>query len=184
MGEGNITIPTSSGRILLVGVLHVPQIGSNLLSIESIVDQGFRVEFTEDTCLVSKGNIQQEIGKRQGNIYYLGGLPEIALTGRSCSGDATLQEIWHRRIGHRSIGKQALAKIKQSVTGLEILTTTEGTQGSRICSICTEGKQTRESLTGERTKSQEILHTVHSDICGLMAVTPSYGRTIFCDIYR
>jgi len=179
IGQGNITIPTSSGTILLAGVLHVPQIGSNLLSVASIVDHGFRVEFTEDTCSVNKGDILQGIGRRQGKIYYLVGSQEVALTDRSCTGDATSQEIWHRRIGHRSLTMQALVKIKQSVTGLEILTTAENTQGSRICSICSEGKQTRESLTGERTKTQEILHTVHSDICGPMAVTGLMGERYF-----
>ena len=41
IGQGNITIPTASGTILLAGVLHVPDMGSNLVSVASIVDQGF-----------------------------------------------------------------------------------------------------------------------------------------------
>jgi len=43
VGEGNITIPTASGSIFLAKVLYVPDIGSNLISVASIVDQGFRV---------------------------------------------------------------------------------------------------------------------------------------------
>jgi len=57
VGQGNITIPTTSGTILLAAVLHVPEISSNLISVASIVDQGFLVEFTKTDCFVSKGNI-------------------------------------------------------------------------------------------------------------------------------
>ena len=41
VGEGNIRIPTALGSIFLAKVLHVPDIGTNLISVASIVDQGF-----------------------------------------------------------------------------------------------------------------------------------------------
>ena len=67
VGQGNIIIPTTSGSIRLTSVLQVPDIGSNLISVASIVDQGFQVEFTKTTGSLSKGNTAQGIGKRQGN---------------------------------------------------------------------------------------------------------------------
>jgi len=54
VGHGNISLHTTSGTVELVGVLHVPDIGSNLISVESVVDQGFRVEFSKNGCIVSK----------------------------------------------------------------------------------------------------------------------------------
>ena len=95
LGQGNITIPTSSGTILLAGVLHVPDIGTNLISVASIVDQGFRVEFSKTCCTVRRGTTVQGIGKREGNIYYLTGLQEVALSVVSRRGDSTSHEIWH-----------------------------------------------------------------------------------------
>ena len=179
VGQGNITIPTTSGSILLAAVLHVPEIGSNLISVASIVDQGFLVEFTTTDCFVSKGNILRGIGSRQGNIYYLEGLQEVALTGKSRTSDCTSQEIWHQRLGHRCLGKQATENIEKSVTGFEILKTPEPTPRSRICSVCAEGKETRQDLTGERKKCEEILHMVHTDICGPMAVAGLMGERYF-----
>jgi len=116
MGQGNITIPTTAGTILLIGVLQVPDIGRNLISVASIVDQGFRVEFTKTTCSVSKGTGVQGIGKRQGNIYYLTGLQEVALAVASRAGDGASREIWHRRIRYRSLSQQAMERIQKSVT--------------------------------------------------------------------
>lgn len=57
VGQENITIPTTTGTIRVVVVLQVPDIGSNLISVASIVDQEFRVEFSKTTCTVSGGTI-------------------------------------------------------------------------------------------------------------------------------
>jgi len=46
VGQGDISLRTVSGIIWLSGVLHVPDIGSNLNSVASIVDKGFQVECT------------------------------------------------------------------------------------------------------------------------------------------
>jgi len=92
VGEGNIRIPTALGSIFRTKVLHVPDIGSNLISVATIVDQGFRVEFTKTQCAVSKEQTLQAMGKRNGNIYYLTGLQEIGLAGIARMGDQTSQE--------------------------------------------------------------------------------------------
>ena len=42
-----------------------------------------------------------------------------------------------------------------------------------------EGKQTRDPLTGERAKCEEVLHTIHSDICGPMAAEGCMGERYF-----
>jgi len=176
IGQGNITIPTTSGSIPLSRALHVPDIGRNLISVANIVDQGFRVEFTRTTCAVSKGNTVQGIGKREGNIYYFSGLQEVALAELSDTSDTTSLEIWHRRIGHRSLSPQATTKIKESVNGFESLGTLEQNTTSSVCGICMEGKQNRANLTGAREKCAEILHTIHSDICGQMATEGLMGE--------
>jgi len=81
VGQGNMTLHTDSGIISLLGVLHVPDIGSNLISVASIVDKGFQLEFTRKGSVISKGNTVRVIGKRQGNVYYLSGLQDVAIYG-------------------------------------------------------------------------------------------------------
>jgi len=89
IGQGNISLHTATGTISLAAVLFVPDIGSNLISVASIVDQGFQVEFTKTVCIVSQGTTARVIGKRQGNVYFLRGLQEIALAGQSEQKDKT-----------------------------------------------------------------------------------------------
>jgi len=109
IGQGNISLQTPTGTIELVGVLHVPEIGRNLISVASMVDQDFRVEFSKNGCMVSKWNTEKVIGKQDGNIYFLTGLQEVALAGLSQAEDLATPEVWHRRIGHRSLNTQAIA---------------------------------------------------------------------------
>ena len=111
IGQGNINLHTASGIISLSGVLYVPDIGSNLISVASIVDQGFQVEFSRSGCTVSKRNTERLIGKREGNVYFVRGLQEIALAGLSKPNDKTTREVWHQRIAHRSLNDQAAIQI-------------------------------------------------------------------------
>jgi len=177
VGQGNLSLRTNTGIVSLLGVLNVPEIGSNLLSVASIVDHGFTVEFTKECCVVSKHNTASVIGKRQGNIYLLSEIEETALAGLSHRKDQTTRETWHKRIGHRSLNRQAVKQIAQSVTGFDLPELDKGVEG--LCGICAEGKQTREYLTGEREKSEELLNTIHSDVCGPMAATGLMGERYF-----
>jgi len=177
VGQGNITLHIDSGIISLPGVLHVPNIGSNLISIASIVDKGFQVEFTAKGCVVSKGNTERVIGKGQGNVYYLLGLQDVACTGISWQKDTTTKEIWHRRIAYCSISEQAVENLRKSVTDFGLAETMASEEP--ICTICAEGKQSRENLTGQRKKSEELLHTIHSDVCGPLATTGFMGDRYF-----
>ena len=104
-------------------------------------------------------------------------MQERALAGVARKGDDTSQEIWYRRIGHCSLNPQAKAKIQHSVTGFDVLEDSE--QSTTVCETCMEGKQNREQLTGERKKCEEVLHTIHSDICGPMAVAGMMGERYF-----
>lgn len=96
--QGDINLHTLWGLISLSGVLYVPEIGNSLLSVASIVDQGFQIEFSRNGCTVSNRNTARVIGKRQGNFYFVTGLQEIALAGPSQQKDYTTREVWHKRI--------------------------------------------------------------------------------------
>jgi transposase InsO family protein len=177
IGQGNISLETTTGTIELVGVLHVPEIGSNLISVASMVDQGFRVEFSKNGCMVSKWNTEKVIGKQDGNIYFLTGLQEVALAGLSHAENLATPEVWHRRIGQRSLNTQAIERMRNSVSVFEISTKAKHEAG--VCAICAQGKQCREQLTGQRRKTEQILDRIYSDVCGPMAAVGLMGERYF-----
>ena len=95
IGKGAITLRSTLGTVQLPHVLYLPEIKSNLISIASIVDQGFKMEFTGTGCTVSKQGLEKAIGKRQGNIYFLTGLQETALAGLTHQNNWATEEVWH-----------------------------------------------------------------------------------------
>jgi len=177
IGQGNISLQTPTGTIELVGVLHVPEIGSNLISVASMVDQGFRVEFSKNGCIVSKWNTEKVIGKQDGNIYFLTGLQEVALAGLSQAEDLATPEVWHRRIGHRSLNTQAIERMRNSVSGFEV--SPKEKQEAGVCVIWVQGKECREQPTGQRSKTEQILDRIHSDVCDPMATVGLMGERYF-----
>src|SRR5207253_1146292 len=69
---------------------------------------------------------------------------------------------------HRNINQQVLKCITESVA--DFIITDAGRSDEGICLVCMEAKQSRENLTGKRMKCEQLLHTVHSDMCGPMTV--------------
>ena len=70
-----------------------------------------------------------------------------------------------------------MENIPKSVTDFQLAETMASEEP--ICTIYAQGKQSRENLTGERKKSQELLHTIHSDVCGPLTTTGFMGEQYF-----
>lgn len=86
-------------RETLIGVLFVPGIKRNLVSISALEENGYRVIFMDGKVLawpknstIKKG---QTIGTRQGYLYKLCTESDQALI----YGTSGSNEIWHRRLG-------------------------------------------------------------------------------------
>ena len=73
-----------------------------------------------------------------------------------------LSELWHRRMAH--IHYDALPKLKKLVSSIP------NVQSHRdgVCPGCASGKKTREPLPSSEHKTKDIIHLIHSNICGLM----------------
>jgi hypothetical protein len=116
------------------GVLYVPGLKKNLLSISALDKKGFRVAFVDDEVLMwSKGKTIEDavvIGIEEGGLYKLKGHSEVALTHSTESPC----ELWHRRLAH--INYKALPYVSKVVTGLlELKVDHEG-----VCKGCAQGK--------------------------------------------
>jgi len=66
VGIGEMSI----GHLHLSGVLYVPQVGGNLISIARLIDSGYEVSFGMEACTISNKGIRL-IAKHEGNLYYL-----------------------------------------------------------------------------------------------------------------
>ena len=183
-GYGDIEIATKIGVIRLTDVWHVPNIRASLISVTRMVDAGYSIEFANAGCFVRYSGVKQQLGVRDGSLYYL---MEVPVAGDSLSTNhanlglstnqsstATL-ETWHRRLCHRTLDSSTIHRLASKVSDMHV----SNTNGPKVCGICAQGRQHKEAHTGTREKATEILGRVHSDVCGPMQAPGLNGEKYF-----
>jgi hypothetical protein len=149
----------------LKGVLYVPGLKKNLLSISSLDKKGFRVAFIDGKFLMwYKGKTIEEvvvIGIKEGGLYKLKGHSDVALTHSTKSHC----ELWHRRLAH--IKYKELPYVSKVVKGLpELKVDHEG-----VCKGCAQGKNIKNPFPKNDNNTEVILELVHSYVCHPMPST-------------
>jgi len=88
-------------------------------------------------------------------------------------------EVWHRRLGHRTLDQASIQYLQPRVSEFTIKRGTNDNGHSRICETCAIGRQHTEPITGTREKAKDLLEVVNSDICGPMQVSTIAGERYF-----
>ena len=100
------------------------------------------------------------LGSRFEGLYRVIGIPLLALVHNTNH----LNELWHRKMAH--VHYDALPKLKKLASGIpDVQAHHDG-----VCPGCESVKKTRGPFPSSKNKTNDILHLIHSDICGLMLV--------------
>lgn len=159
------------------GVLYVPHLRHNLLSVSALVEKGFIITFGKEKAIIKKGKkILLEIPKK-GSLYVL----EQPITkdhNNKHNNVAYLSyEILHARLGH--IGKSKLQKIENSrVKGLPEISSLQDKVNNHICESCIFGKQHRRPFPTSNTVT-DVGDLIHSDLIGPLPVSKG-GHIYIC----
>lgn len=142
-------------------VLYVPELSKNLLSVNSITQNGGEVKFTKNAVKVYKDNIKVLEGNKEDNGLYVIKLKQENLEHAMVT--TMSANVWHRRMGH--LGRENLKKLENLVDGM-VLNKEDLKQQNGLCEICLKGKQVRQPFTTERTRATRPLEIIHTDVCG------------------
>ena len=116
IGRGKVKLKLQGGRVrTLPGVLHIPALARNLISVSKLDDAGVKTVFEKDTCKMVRGALVLMWGVWIGTLYKLQGstvvdgcnssmVPENGAENLVVSGEKTM--LWHQRLGH--IGEKGL----------------------------------------------------------------------------
>eukprot|EP00253_Pinus_taeda_P003652 PITA_03652 len=116
IGRGKVMLKLQGGRVrTLPGVLHIPALARNLISVSKLDDAGVKTVFEKDTCKMVRGALVLMRGVWIGTLYKLLGstvvdgcnssmVPENGAENLVVSGEKTM--LWHQRLGH--IGEEGL----------------------------------------------------------------------------
>ncbi|KAK2444948.1 putative mitochondrial protein [Trifolium repens] len=158
----------------LENVLLVKGLTANLISISQLCDQGLRVNFTKEECLVSndQGEILMRGGRSKDNCYLWVSHEEIQ-QGKCLLGKEDEVQLWHQKLGHLSLSGMKKVVTAEAIRGLPKLKITEGS----ICGKCQIGKQTRMSHPMlEHQVTSRTLELLHMDLMGPMQVESLGGK--------
>jgi len=183
IGRGKVKLKLQGGRVrTLPGVLHIPALARNLISVSKLDDAGVKTVFEKDTCKMVRGALILMRGVRIGTLYKLQGstvvdgcnssmVPENGVENLVVSGKKTM--LWHQRLGH--IGEKGLRILhgKGMVEGMN-----NSSLDFDFCENCVYGKQNRVSFPSGGKRTKHILELVHSDVFGPMEV-PSLGKSVY-----
>jgi hypothetical protein len=178
-GYGNVYVQFKDTKIkhLLRNCLYMPELGINLISQSELPENVYSI-ITFDSIYLKKKNSLLTKGKKINNLYYL---PVQVLKIRdnnhiyntiALNYDPNI--IWHQRLGH--ISQTHMAKLNNSVLGVEFTKTPIVQHVLDNCEICIQAKFTNQ-INHKTNNIQELqyLDKIASDLCG--QITPStYDR--------
>eukprot|EP00253_Pinus_taeda_P003408 PITA_03408 len=110
IGRGKVKLKLQGGRVrTLPGVLQIPALARNLISLSKLDDAGVKIVFEKDTCKMVQGALILMQGVRIRTLYKLQGstvidgcnssmVPESGVENLVVSGEKTM--LWHQRLGH------------------------------------------------------------------------------------
>lgn len=178
--SGDVSIATltdnSEYDVIVEEVLCVPNLTTNLISVSQLIVKGNSVQFTNGGC-----EIYNKSGELVGIASLINGVYKLRQPEALMAAVMDSSDIWHRRLGH--VNSNYLNKMQDAVEGLTLDRKTDITKSS--CVVCCEGKQSRLPFPNNNNRSNELIHTIHTDICG--PFSPSLGGSryyiLFVDDY-
>ncbi|KAK2382310.1 hypothetical protein QL285_069855 [Trifolium repens] len=123
----------NSGLPKLDNVLLVKGLKANLISISQLCDQGLKVDFTKNECLVTtnKGELLMK-GERSKDNCYLWVPPETTHSTTCLVSQTDEAKLWHQKLGHLHLRGMMKLISKEAIRGLPKLTIEE----NNICGEC------------------------------------------------
>ncbi|GJQ75230.1 hypothetical protein Trydic_g9830 [Trypoxylus dichotomus] len=145
----------------------VPDLRTNLLSVNKITQRNFDVLFTkDDASVLDKDSNVKLVTDRIGDLYY------AREYKKDSSAFATNQsnnlELWHRRLGHLNYRDLVEGIRKGVIQGIKLKPTDE--EYELNCDIRCKGKLTKQPFPKKSDRETALLKIIHTDVCAPMRV--------------
>ncbi|CAN1342283.1 Retrovirus-related Pol polyprotein from transposon RE2 [Linum perenne] len=173
LGQGSVGLlpnPVFNNVLLVHNLKHI------LLSISQLCGSLNKVVFEPSCCKIIRTSDNKLLfsGKRQENIYVIN-LKDSESFAEKCFSaiDLSLQNVWHRRLGH--ISNTRIAKLSSSnlVKGLPSFSISK----DFFCTSCVKGKQTKSSFkTSSFISTSKPLQLLHIDLFGPTDISSLGGK--------
>lgn len=145
-----------SFEVELSDVKFVPGLDTNLISVKSLLNKSFIVEFEENSCYLRKAQQKRFlIGTFDGSLFKLRQFEKCYVASQM---KQNCVHEWHKRLAHRNLFD--IRKMKRQ--GLQI----RECSCTDVCEACIVGKMSRKSFPKIASPVQKVLDVVVTDVCG------------------
>ena len=159
-----------SGVATVTGVLYVPGLTANLMSVSDLDKKGFETTTKNGEMAIIKNGRGRVTARREKGTYHLKANGEVVLaTGQESPTGGAGQEspadvkkkTWHRRLGHASKAVMKRAALTGKLEGFEY--DEEEVENCEDCILAKMQKTLRKKAEATTTRKLELVHT---DVCG------------------
>lgn len=184
-GIGNLKLlcnAESNGKhqFNLKEVSFVPELDSNILSVDKLNEDNYKVSFTKKTCEISRDGLKLISILSRNGLYEIHPVQvqQINFVSESKTQSDCIH-LWQRRLGHRDFEIVKQMETDKIADGFHIKSC-NCIQDIK-CEICLGGKMCKKKFPKKSlTTSSSILELVHSDLMGPIEVaTPSGKKYMF-----
>jgi hypothetical protein len=168
-GGGTIEVPIQGKMTQITGVIYVPDLGYNLLSVSQLAERGMKYNFDSSSATLLRNGKVVAIVRKLGRTYMLkGSSNERGQRAFLASVDKgqDVSERWHQRLGHPGLHKTELFG-SGAVDGIPPLQQVN-------YDICKMTKSTQNVNMTPAARATQKLERVHMDFWGLYK-TPTTG---------
>lgn len=175
-GVGKVMIRKKDGSLCYItGVLYVPGMKSNLLSIGQLLEKGYRMVLEDKAMKVydTEHNLLMKGILSNNRIFKI----ELGMLLQQCLATAVDKEewLWHFRYGHLNFGDLNRMQSKAIVKGLPHIHVPKD-----VCAECMESKMSRGAFNPNvPSRSKRKLQVIFSDVCGPIQHETPAGNKYF-----
>jgi len=173
-------VATKEGSIIfgsdfvLENVLYVPGLSCNLISMSQLIyHSNCTIQLTHNMCVIQNRTSRKLIGdgERQSGFYYFKGIPLIM----ALKVDKGMSlDLWHQRLGHRSI------QATKIISGVDLEKDTENL--NKCCDVCQRAKQMRNKFPTSDFRASNAFELIHYYLWGSYRNVSSCGAFYFLTI--
>lgn len=135
-------------------VAFVPELLSNLLSVNRVTQNGGTVIFDKNEVVIKYEDQEVLKGEKNNNGLYTVNLK----TGKNACYSVV---DWHQKLGH--LGLQNMKKLKEISNGMNF----NHQDGDLKCEVCIKAKHVRTPFSGELPQATRVNEIIHTDVCAI-----------------
>jgi transposase InsO family protein len=185
-GEGTAVLNITNGNekrveVFLERTLFVPNVKRKLISVPTLVENGYRVVFADKRCEIFKNNKIVISGVLDDEVGLFKVTSEISNFRNAIALNSTIKtdhiKNWHEKLGHAS--KYQLKYLSERGI-IKDFDQKEVENYILECTTCERGKMPRKSFAKVKLRgATEIGEVIHTDVCGPIFPTALGGYKYF-----